>query len=169
MSKTIRLPVHVVDKVSHIRRAEVKLRKTLGREPTDEELAADLGINAKRIRLYRDSSRAPVSLDSPISLDDSTTIAEHVADANAAAPFDELVKQNDYAQVQEVLASLDERESRILAMRFGLDNGRPKTLEEVGVRLGVTRERIRQIQEQALQKMRVKIETQEQSTAVLAA
>lgn len=168
-SKTIRLPVHVVDKVSHIRRAEVKLRKTLDREPTDEEVAADLGLNAKRVRLYRDSSRAPVSLDSPISLDDTTTIAEHVADANAAAPFDELLKQNDYAQVQEVLASLDERESRILAMRFGLDNGRPKTLEEVGARLGVTRERIRQIQEQALQKMRVKIETREQSAAVLAA
>ena len=96
--------------------------------------------------------------DSPISTDDSTSVAEHVADANAAAPFDGILKHNDNELMQEVLATLDARESRILAMRFGLDNGRPKTLEDVGKRLGVTRERIRQIQEQALQKMRVKIE-----------
>ncbi len=157
-SKTIRLPVHVIDKMTHIRRAEVKLRETLDREPTDEEVADNLGIKARRIREYREASRAPVSLDSPISTDDLTSISEHVADANAAAPFDQIVKHNDNELVQDVLASLDARESRILAMRFGLDNGRPKTLEEVGARLGVTRERIRQIQEQALQKMRVKIE-----------
>ena len=83
-SKTIRLPVHVLDKMSHVRKAEVKLRELLDREPTDEEVAEDLGLNARRIRLYRDASRAPVSLDSPISFDDATTISEHVADANAA-------------------------------------------------------------------------------------
>src|SRR5271154_6309598 len=160
-SKTIRLPVHVFDKMTHIRRAEVKLRETLDREPTDEEVADNLGLNTRRIRQYREASRAPVSLDSPISTDDSTSISEHVADAHAAAPFDEIVKHNDGELVQAVLATLDARESRILAMRFGLDNGRPKTLEDVGKRLGVTRERIRQIQEQALQKMRVKIENRD--------
>jgi len=159
-SKTIRLPVHVIDKMTHIRRAEVKLRETLDREPTDEEVADNLGLKARRIREYREASRAPVSLDSPISLDDSTSISDHVADVNAVAPFDQIVKHNDNELVQDVLATLDSRESRILAMRFGLDNGRPKTLEEVGARLGVTRERIRQIQEQALQKMRVKIENE---------
>ena len=159
-SKTIRLPVHVIDKMTHIRRAEVKLRETLDREPTDEEVADNLGLKARRIREYREASRAPVSLDSPISLDDSTSISDHVADVNAVAPFDQIVKHNDNELVQDVLATLDARESRILAMRFGLDNGRPKTLEEVGARLGVTRERIRQIQEQALQKMRVKIENE---------
>jgi RNA polymerase primary sigma factor len=157
-SKTIRLPVHVFDKMTHIRKAEVKLRKMLDREPTDEEVADNLGLNTRRIRQYREAARAPVSLDSPISTDDTTAISEIVADANAAAPFDKIVKHNDNELVQEVLAALDARESRILAMRFGLDNGRPKTLEEVGKRLGVTRERIRQIQEQALQKMRIKIE-----------
>jgi RNA polymerase primary sigma factor len=167
-SKTIRLPVHVVDKLSHIRKAEVKLRETLDREPTDEEVADELGLDARRIRFYRDASRSPVALDSPISVDDSTSVSEHVADANAAAPFDEIVKHGDNELVKEVLATLDARESRILAMRFGLDNGRPKTLEEVGARLGVTRERIRQIQEQALQKMRVKIEKRDYSTAVIA-
>jgi RNA polymerase primary sigma factor len=167
-SKTIRLPVHVLDKMSHVRKAEVKLREVLDREPTDEELADDLGLNARRIRLYRDASRAPVSLDSPISFDDATTISEHVADANATAPFDQLVAHNDHELVKQVLATLDARESRILAMRFGLDNGQPKTLEEVGTCLGLTRERIRQIQEQALQKMRVKIEKQDQPSALTA-
>jgi RNA polymerase primary sigma factor len=160
-SKTIRLPVHVVDKMTHIRKAEVKLREMLDREPTDEEVAENLGLKTHRVRQYREASRTPVSLDSPIGTDDLTTIAEHVADANAAAPFDEIVKDNDNELVQEVLATLDARESKILAMRFGLDNGRPKTLEDVGKRLGVTRERIRQIQEQALQKMRLKIENRE--------
>jgi RNA polymerase primary sigma factor len=168
-SKTIRLPVHVLDKMTHIRRTEVKLRETLDREPTDEEIAENLGIHARRIRQYRLASRAPVSLDSPISAEDSTSISEHVADANAAAPFDRLVNHNDNELVKEVLATLDARESRILAMRFGLDNGRPKTLEQVGARLGVTRERIRQIQEQALQKMRVKIENRDQPAKVLVA
>jgi RNA polymerase primary sigma factor len=168
-SKTIRLPVHVFDKMTHIRRAEVKLRETLDREPTDEEVADNLGLNTRRIRQYREAARAPVSLDSPISEDNSTSISDHVADASAAAPFDEIVKHNDNELMREVLATLDARESRILSMRFGLDNGRPKTLEEVGERLGVTRERIRQIQEQALQKMRVKIENRDHSPIMVAA
>jgi RNA polymerase primary sigma factor len=161
-SKTIRLPVHVVDKVAHIRRAEVKLRELLDRDPTDDEVAHDLGLDARRVRRYRDAARAPVSLDSPIGHeDDSTSISEIVADANAPAPFDGLVKSNDNEMVQEVLATLDERESKILAIRFGLEDGKPRTLEEVGERFGVTRERIRQIQEEALQKMRVKLEERE--------
>ena len=167
-SKTIRLPVHVVDKMSQIRKAEVKLRETLDREPTDEEVADDLGLDARRIRRYREASRAPVSLDSPIGLDDATTVSEHVADTNAIAPFDQLLTHNDHELVQEVLATLDARESRILAMRFGLDDSRPKTLEEVGARLGVTRERIRQIQEEALQKMRLKMEKRDQPSVALA-
>ena len=168
-SKTIRLPVHVLDKMTHIRRAEVKLREMLDREPTDEEVADNLGLNIRRIRQYREAARAPVSLDSPISIGDSTSISDHVADANAAAPFDDIVKHNDSELMREVLATLNARESRILSMRFGLDNGRPKTLEEVGERLGVTRERIRQIQEQALQKMRVKIENRDHSPTMIAA
>ena len=167
-SKTIRLPVHVVDKMAHIRKAEVKLRETLDREPTDDEVADDIGLDAGRVRRYREASRAPVSLDSPIGHEDSTPISEVVADSNAAAPFDQIIQDNDGELVQEVLATLDARESRILAMRFGLDDRKPKTLEEVASRFGVTRERIRQIQEQALQKMRVKIEEREHQPAALA-
>jgi RNA polymerase primary sigma factor len=156
-SKTIRLPVHVVDKVAHIRKAEVKLREAFDRDPTDEEVADHLGLDPRRIQQYRDASRAPVSLDAPIGADEPQRISEVVADPNAAAPFDQLVRENDRALVQEVLATLTPRENTILAMRFGLDDGRPKTLEEIGEKLGVTRERIRQIQEEALHKMRVKI------------
>jgi len=164
-SKTIRLPVHVVDKLTQVRKAESKLHEIFGRVPTDEEIADDLGLNVRRIRQYREASWAPVSLDSPLSADDSTAISEQVADANATAPFEALARNSDNQLVQEILATLDERESRILAMRFGLDDGQPKTLEEVGACLGVTRERIRQIQEQALQKMRVKIEKKDQPAA----
>jgi RNA polymerase primary sigma factor len=161
-SKTIRLPVHVLEKMTRVRRAEMKLREAFDREPTDEEVAEELEMDVRRIRLYRDAARAPVALDSPISDENATTVSEHVADANAAPPFEALLKNNDNELMQEVLATLDARESRILSMRFGLDDGRPKTLEEVGGRLGVTRERIRQIQEQALLKMRVKIEKRDE-------
>jgi len=161
-AKTIRLPVHVGDKLSLIRRSEARLRETLDHEPTDEDIADDLGLKAQRVRFYRAAARTPVSLDSPIGIDDATPVAEHVVDANAIDPLEELVRNNDNELVRNVLASLNARESRILAMRFGLDDGRPKRLAEVGARMGVTRERIRQIQEEALQKMRVKIEGREQ-------
>ena len=156
--KTIRLPVHVVDKVAHIRRAEVKLREAFDRDPTDEELAHELDLDPRRIRQYRQASRAPVSLDAPIGDDATERVSETVADPNAAAPFDRLVLETDTQLVREVLGTLDQRESKILAMRFGLNDGRQRTLEEVGSHLGVTRERIRQIQEQALKKLRDKME-----------
>jgi RNA polymerase primary sigma factor len=171
-SKTIRLPVHVVDKVAHIRKAEVKLRTAFDREPTDQEVAEHLGLNPRRIQQYRDASKAPISLDAPIGTDEPQRISEVVADPNAAAPFDRLLRENDTELVQKVLATLTPRENKILAMRFGLDDGKPKTLEEIGERLGVTRERIRQIQEEALNKMRVKItehETPSVETASMAA
>jgi len=156
--KTIRLPVHVVDKVAHIRRAEVKLRETFDRDPTDEELAHELDLDPRRIRQYRQASRAPVSLDAPIGDDASERVSEIVADPNAAAPFDRLVQETDTELVREVLGTLDQRENKILAMRFGLKDGTQRTLEEVGAHLGVTRERIRQIQDQALKKLRAKME-----------
>jgi RNA polymerase primary sigma factor len=157
-SKIIRLPVHVTQKVAHIRRAEIRLCETLDREATDEEVAEDLELTPRRVRQYREASRAPVCLDSPIENDDYTSLSEIVADENAAAPFDELVRDNDSNLLHEALATLDARESKILAMRFGLDDGTLKTLEEIGEQFGITRERIRQIQEGALRKMRSRIE-----------
>jgi RNA polymerase primary sigma factor len=168
-SKTIRLPVHVVDKVAHIRKAEVKLREAFDREPTDQEVADHLGLNPRRIQQYRNASKAPVSLDAPVGSDEPKPISEVVADPNAAAPFDRLIRENDSKLVKEVLATLTPRENTILAMRFGLDDGTPKTLEEIGGQLGVTRERIRQIQEEALKKMRVQMAEREAPSVEMAA
>jgi RNA polymerase primary sigma factor len=157
-SKTIRLPVHVVDKVAHIRRAELKLREMLDRDPTDEEVAADVGIKPRHVREYRAAARAPVSLEAPLGTDDdSDHVSEVVADTAAAAPFDQLVKASDNELLKEVFATLTPRERAILAMRFGLEDDAPKTLEEIGGQFGVTRERIRQIQNEALKKLRVKV------------
>jgi RNA polymerase primary sigma factor len=157
-SKTIRLPVHVVDRVAHLRRAELKLREALERDPTDEELAHELNLDARRIRSYRQASKAPVSLDAPMGDDDSNSVAEAVADPNAALPFERLVQANDTELVREVLSTLSERESVILTLRFGLKDGKPRSLEEVGEHFDLTRERIRQIQELALTKLRAKME-----------
>jgi RNA polymerase primary sigma factor len=158
-SKTIRLPVHVVDKMAHMRRAEMKLRETLDREPTDEELAEELGMTPRRVGQYRLASKAPVSLDSSIGHDDdSSIIADVVADPNAAAPFEHVVNETDNELVREAMATLSKREVAILSRRFGLEDGTQKTLEEVGLQFGLTRERIRQIQEEALRKLRVRME-----------
>jgi RNA polymerase primary sigma factor len=160
-SKTIRLPVHVVDKVAHIRRAEMKLRETLDRDPSDEEVADELGMHAVRVRAYRQASKAPVSLDAPLGEDESDRVSEIVADPNAQAPFAGIVRESDNALMNEALATLTPRERAILEMRFGLNNGEPKTLEEVGEEFHVTRERIRQIQEQALKQLRARMEQKE--------
>lgn len=161
-SKTIRLPVHVVDKVAHIRRAEMRLRETLDREPTDEEVASELGLDARRVRRYRQASRAPVSLDAPLGDDETDRVSEVVADPNAALPSERLVYESDNALVQEILATLPPREREILALRFGLVDGKERTLEEVGERFGVTRERIRQIQEEALKTIRKTMQKRDQ-------
>jgi RNA polymerase primary sigma factor len=163
-SRTIRLPVHVVDRLAHLRRAEVKLRETLDREPTDEELAHELDLDPKRVRRYRESSRAPLSLDAPVDEDESSRIADVVADPNAAAPFDRVLLETDTELVREVLATLTERENSILSWRFGLADGNQRTLEEIGAKMGLTRERIRQIQDQALKKLRAKMEERDAPT-----
>jgi RNA polymerase primary sigma factor len=162
-SKTIRLPVYVAQEVSHIRRAEVQLRETLNREATDEEIADELELTPRHVRKYREASRAPISLDSAISSDDSALISEMVPDENAAAPFDELAKESDTGLLKDVLASMKPRERTILAMRFGLDDGNSKTLEEIAEHLEITRERVRQIQEKALQELRLKFERRDRS------
>jgi RNA polymerase primary sigma factor len=156
-SKTIRLPVHVVDKVAHIRKAEMKLREALDRDPTDEELADELGINPRRVRQYQQASRSTVSLDAPLGEGDER-VSEIVPDANAPAPFANALNESDNELMNEALATLTPRERAILEMRYGLSNGEPKTLEEVGEQFHVTRERIRQIQEQALKQLRLKME-----------
>ncbi len=164
-SKTIRLPVHVVDRLAHISRAERKFREVLDRDPTDEELADELELSPQHVRAYRQASRAPVSLDAPIGDDESNRVSDIVADPNGAAPFDRLIKESDTDLAREILATLTERESAIISLRYGLDGGPQKTLEEIGKLFGLTRERIRQIQEAALKKLRAKMEARDRPPA----
>ena len=157
-SKTIRLPVHLVDKISKMRRTAMKLQEVLGREPTDEELADELGMTASRVAQLRTAAIRPASLDAPIGDEDSNNFSEVVQDENAATPYQELEEKTVSAMLQEMVKTLDLREATILRYRFGLDGGSEKTLEEVGQKFGVTRERVRQIQNIALAKLRKMIE-----------
>lgn len=162
-SKTIRLPVHLVDKISRMRRVALKLQEELGREPTDEELADELGTTPGRVAQMRQASIRPASLDAPIGDDDSNNFSEIVPDENAGTPYKQLENKTVTRMLQEMVTTLDPREQTILRYRFGLDGGSEKTLEEVGVKFGVTRERVRQIQNIALKKLRRMIEKLEET------
>jgi len=162
-SKTIRLPVHLVDKISKMRRLSMRLQEELGREPTDEELADELDVTALRVRQMRLAAIRPASLDAPIGDEDSNNFSDVVEDENAATPYEDLEDKTVTGMLQEMVKHLDTRESTILRYRFGLDGGTEKTLEEVGAKFGVTRERVRQIQNLALRKLRKMIEKLEAS------
>src|SRR5579864_7105073 len=153
-SKTIRLPVHLVDKISKMRRVSLQMSEELGREPTDEELAEEIGISSGKVSQLKTVSIRPASLDAPISDDDSTEFGEIVGDEDAQTPFELLRDKNLRNEVGGLLDVLDDREKKIIFQRFGLDGGKRKTLEEVGKKFGVTRERIRQLQNIALSKLR---------------
>ncbi len=167
-SKTIRLPVHLVDKISKMRRVGMKLQEELGREPTDDEVADELGMTAARVRQMRLAAIRPASLDAPIGDDESNNFADVVEDENASSPYENLEDKTVNGMLQDMVRNLDDREATILRYRFGLDGGTEKTLEEVGVKFGVTRERVRQIQNLALKKLRKmieKLETQKNKEA----
>jgi RNA polymerase primary sigma factor len=153
-SKTIRLPVHLVDKISIVRRVAMQMSEELGREPTDEELAEEIGISSAKVSQLKRVSIRPASLDAPMGDDDSTAFGEIVGDEDAQTPFELIRDKNLRDEVSELLDVLDDRERKIIFQRFGLDGGNPKTLEEVGKQFGVTRERIRQLQNVALDKLR---------------
>jgi RNA polymerase primary sigma factor len=160
-SKTIRLPVHLVDKISKMRRTAMRLQEELGREPTDDELGMELGITAARVAQMRMAAIRPASLDAPIGDEDSNNFAEVVEDESADTPYEQLEEKTVTRMLQEMVRTLDPREATILRARFGLDGGAQKTLEEVGQKFGVTRERVRQIQNIALKKLRKMIEKME--------
>jgi RNA polymerase primary sigma factor len=167
-SKTIRLPVHVVDKLFHMRRAATKLQEELGREATDEELAEELGTTAFRVARLRSAAIRPASLDAPIGDDDTNRFGDLVEDERADTPYEQLEDKTNTDLVREMMDTLDPREATILRYRFGLDGGGEKTLEEVGKKFGVTRERIRQLQNIALKKLRKRIEDRESVQEVAA-
>ncbi len=162
-SKTIRLPIHMVDRVTQIRRTTTTLTKRLGREPTDDELAGEMNLPVNRITLLKSVSQRPTSLDSPIGDDEGSTLGEIVPDDHAISPLESLQSKSLIGDISKVLEQLDSREADIIRLRFGLEGLDPLTLEEVGERIGVTRERVRQLQEEALRELRksmVKLEKQ---------
>jgi len=158
-SKTIRLPVHMVDKISKMHRAAARLHEVFGREPTDEELGEDLGVTASRISQMRMAATRPASLDAPLGGDgDSDRFSDVVEDENADSPFEHLEGKAVTAMLRELVTTLRPREAHIVRARFGLDGGHRRTLDEIGQAFGITRERARQIQKVALAKLRKMIE-----------
>src|SRR5437588_4899668 len=153
-SKTIRLPVHLVDKVAKVRRVSLQMSDELGREPTDEELGEEIGIASEKVARLKSVGIRPASLDAPIAENDSTEFSEVIGDDEAQIPFELLRDKNLLGEVEGLLEVLDPRERKIISQRFGLDGGKPKTLEDVGKDFGITRERIRQLQNIALAKLR---------------
>lgn len=163
-SKTIRLPVHMVDKISKMRRISNMLAEEIGREPTDSELSEELGIPRKKLAMLKQASQRPASLDAPVQEGETSSYGELIGDELAVDPSDALESKNMHTQIDGLLNILDDREQRIIDARFGLDGQNPKTLEEVGLEFGVTRERIRQLQNVALAKMRKNLRQIDQPT-----
>lgn len=153
-SKTIRLPVHLVDKIAKIRKITMQLQEELEREPTDEEIGLVLEMPASKVAHLKSVSVRPSSLDAPVGEDDGTQLGELVGDDNAMTPYQTLSGKSLMTDVNEMIDALDEREAEIIRLRFGLKGDHPMTLEEVGAKFDVTRERVRQLQNIALQKMR---------------
>ena len=158
-SKTIRLPVHLVDKLAKMRRIAVQLFDELGREPTDEELAKEIGVTAQRVAQLRRISMRPTSLNAMVGDEADAELGDLIADETAVMPGRDLESRNLLKELRSVLHVLDERERAILSLRFPLSDETPPTLEQIGKRFKVTRERIRQIQNVALKKLRKALET----------
>jgi RNA polymerase primary sigma factor len=156
--KTIRLPVHVADKIYQLGQAEVRLRGLMGRDATEEELAQELDTKVAKIEKLRRAAVRPASLDAPLGDNGDSTVSEVIADENAGSPFEHLLGSSEQELIGSLVAKLPEREARIISFRFGLDGGKERTLEEVGRKFNLTRERIRQLQNLALAKLRRMLE-----------
>jgi RNA polymerase primary sigma factor len=157
-AKTIRLPVSLLDRIAKMRRAAGRLHAELGREPTSEELSEELGTSVRRLEQASVAALCPASLEAPLGEGDSECLADEVADELACSPYEQLEEKTNRNMLREMVESLEPREATILRARFELD-GRPrKKLEEIGRDLGLTRERVRQLQNQALGKLRKMVE-----------
>jgi RNA polymerase primary sigma factor len=164
--KTIRVPVHQIEKIAKIRRLIERLTVEFGREPTDEELADEVGLSAPQISALKSSGIQPTSLDAPIGKDDGETLfGDMISDESAEDPLEYLEEKDARVMLEGVLKVLTARERDIIKLRYGLGGGRERTLEEIGTKLGITRERIRQIQMGALKKMRREVGRKESSVA----
>ena len=153
-ARTIRIPVHMVETINKLIRVSRQLLQELGRDPTPEEIAEEMGMSVERVREILKISQEPVSLETPIGEEEDSHLGDFIQDDNVPVPADAAAFTLLKEQLVEVLGTLTEREQKVLRLRFGLDDGRARTLEEVGKEFNVTRERIRQIEAKALRKLR---------------
>ncbi len=153
-SKTIRLPVHLVDRIAKMRKVTSALADEFGREPNDDEIAAEMGIPVNKVAHLKSVSVRPTSLDAPIGDDENTNFGQLIGDENAISPFDNLRTKTQRIDLDEILDDLEDREAQIIKLRFGVGNEGPLTLEEVGEKFDITRERVRQLQNIAISTMR---------------
>ena len=153
-ARTIRIPVHMVETINKLIRISRQLLQEYGREPTSEEIAEEMGITVEKVREIKKISQDPVSLETPIGEEEDSHLGDFIPDEDIPSPVDAAAYSMLQKQLREVLDTLSEREKKVLILRFGLDDGRPRTLEEVGKEFNVTRERIRQIEAKALRKLR---------------
>lgn len=160
-SKTIRLPAHLVDKISKLRRMEAKLTEELSREPTIDELAAELGVPPNVVSHWQTVSLKPASLDAPIGEGDGAEFGDIIGDDKTKSPYDQINDEQLRGELESLLDKLEDRERDILMMRYGLRGRSMETLEDVGARFNITRERVRQIQNAAIAKLREMMEKNE--------
>ena len=153
-ARTIRVPVHMVETINKLARVQRQLTQELNREPTDEEIAKKIGISVEKVREVYKISQDPVSLETPIGEEDDSHLGDFLEDEGAMSPDDYASNELLKDELNEVLLELTDREEKVLRLRFGLDDGRTRTLEEVGKEFNVTRERIRQIEAKALRKLK---------------
>ncbi len=153
-ARTIRIPVHMVETINKLVRVSRRLLQELGREPSDDEIAEEMGITPEKVREIVKVSQDPVSLETPIGEEEDSHLGDFVEDKEAVSPSDAASLTMLHNEVEDILDTLTPRERRVLQLRFGLIDGHQRTLEEVGKRFGVTRERIRQIEAKALRKLR---------------
>ena len=166
--KTVRLPVHMVDKLSKLRSITAYMTDELGRVPSDDEIAEEVGLPRQKIAMLRQAAQSVSSMDAPITDGETGTVGDFMSDDDASDPLDSLETKNLHTELEDLRTHLDEREARIIDARFGLDGSTPKTLEEVGQEFGVTRERIRQVQNIALEKMRKILRKKERGQTIAA-
>jgi RNA polymerase primary sigma factor len=153
-ARTIRIPVHMIEIINKLVRVSRRLLQELGREPSDEEIGVEMGIAPEKVREIVKVSQDPISLETPIGEEGTSHLGDFVEDRDAVPPSDAASMTMLHSEVEGVLDTLTPRERRVLQLRFGLIDGHQRTLEEVGKRIGVTRERIRQIEAKALRKLR---------------
>jgi RNA polymerase nonessential primary-like sigma factor len=153
-SRTIRLPVHLVEQVNKLSRIKREMHQTLGREATDEELAEESGIPVEKINDLLEHSRDPVSLDMPVGADEEAPLGDFIEDSEAMSAENTVIAELLHTDIRHVLATLDEREKQVIQLRFGLDDGQPRTLDQIGKLFGLSRERVRQIEREVMIKLR---------------